>query len=475
MQEKRINIILILIDDLGCRDLGCYGSSFYETPNLDKLASEGVRFDNAYASCPVCSPTRASLLSGQSPARVGVTHYIGGKDEGRLASVPYLHYLPLEQKSIAKALRENGYQTWHVGKWHLGDEPFYPEHHGFDSNVGGCHYGHPVNGYFSPWGIPTLEDGPEGQYLTDHLTDVAIEKIKNRGSKPFFLNLWHYAVHTPIDAPADLVSKYEKKAASLRLDQIDPVVPGEYFPCIEKSDQRITRRIVQSDPAYAAMLENLDTNIGRLIHLLDTEGIAEETMIIFTSDNGGLSTAEGAPTCNHPMREGKGWGFEGGVRVCQIARWPGVIPAGLVTEENVTSTDIYPTILEAANLRLDPKQHCDGLSLMPAMTGKSKLDERPIFWHFPHYGNQGGSPYSAVVKGDWKLIRHYENDYAELYNLRDDVSESADVADRYPDVRDALLAELEAWQSDVEAKIPQNNPDWEKKVKRPKIPNNAHI
>ncbi|MEX2606100.1 MAG: sulfatase [Kiritimatiellia bacterium] len=474
--RTRPNIILLLIDDLGCRDLGGFGSTFYETPHLDRLAAGGMRFDNAYASCPVCSPTRASVLSGQYPARVGLTSFIGKvKDEGRLANVPFIHYLPLEQKSIASALRDGGYQTWHVGKWHLGDEDFYPEHHGFDRNIGGCHFGHPKEGFFAPWGIPTLEDAPEGTYLTDHLTDRAIDLIQQRGDTPFFLNFWHYAVHTPIQAPEPLVEKYREKARRLRLDRMDPLVEGEYFPCIHKSDRRLTRRVVQSDPVYAAMIENLDTNVGRLLQVLDNEGIAENTLIVFSSDNGGLSTAEGAPTCNHPMREGKGWTSEGGIRVCQFASWPGVIPAGGTCRDNVTSTDFYPTFLEAAGLPFLPEQHCDGISLLPAMTGSPALPDRPVFWHFPHYGNQGDSPSAAVIHGDWKLIFHYEDKTVELFNLRRDVSETVNEAARHPDTRDRLLDLLENWQRGINAKIPGPNPGWEQKLKRPRVENNAHI
>ncbi|MDQ8193870.1 sulfatase [Coraliomargarita sp. SDUM461004] len=469
------NIIFLLIDDLGCRDLGCFGSSFYETPNLDRMASEGIRFENAYASAPVCSPTRASILSGQYPARVGVTHYIGGQDTGRLASVPYLHYLPLEQKSIATALKAGGYQTWHLGKWHLGDEDFYPEQHGFDCNIGGCHAGHPNNGYFAPWKLPTLEEAPTGTYLTDHLTDQAINLIHNRGDKPFFLNFWHYAVHTPIQAPEHLIKKYQAKAKRLQLDQVNPIIEGEPFPCLHKSDQHITRRVLQSDPAYAAMIENLDTNIGRLLDALEQEGLTEDTLIVMTSDNGGLSTAEGAPTCNAPMSEGKGWAYEGGVRVCQLARWPGRIPAGSLNHENVTSTDLYPTFLEAAQLPLIPEQHVDGISLLDAMTMNKAIPERPIFWHFPHYGNQGDSPSASVLEGEWKLIQHFENSELELYNLEDDVSEAKNIADQKPEIVNRLYHKLRTWQSEVEAKIPEANSEWAQRLKYPKIENNAHI
>jgi arylsulfatase A-like enzyme len=474
--KKKPNILMILIDDLGWRDLSCYGSSFYETPRMDQLAREGMLFSRAYASCPVCSPTRASIMSGKYPARVGITQWIGGHAEGRLKDVPYLHYLPLEEVSVASALREGGYQTWHVGKWHLGDEAFYPEHHGFDVNIGGCHFGAPHNGFFSPYHIPTLEErGPEGEYLTDRLTDEAIDLLHHRdATRPFFMHLAHYAVHTPIQAPADLVDKYRRKAARLNLDRLDPFLEGERFPPLHKSDQRIQRRMVQSDPVYAAMLENLDTNIGRLLDALEEQGLTENTLVVFSSDNGGLSTAEGSPTCNHPLREGKGWTQEGGLRVCQLARWPGVVRPGSVCGENVTSTDFYPTFLEAAGLPLRPEQHADGVSMMPLLRGEPRLEREALFWHYPHYSNQGDAPSAAVLEGDWKYIRRFEDNRQELYHLGRDISEFEDLAGAQPEVVTRLGQRLDQWMNEVEAKIPEPNPDWEKKLKRPQIPNNAH-
>src|SRR5439155_4235534 len=257
------NIVFILIDDLGWRDLGCYGSTFYETPNLDRLANEGMRFSNAYSACPVCSPTRASILTGKYPARVGVTDYIGGHARGKLLAAPYVEHLPPEEFNLAKALKEAGYQTWHIGKWHLGGKEFFPEKQGFDANIGGCGFGHPPT-YFSPYKIPTLSDGREGEYLTDRLTGEAIELIRKSDGRPFFMNFWHYAVHTPIEAPQKLVEKYNAKAKRLGLDKINALEEGEAFPTIETKDKRVTRRRLQSDPVYAAMVENLDTNVGRL-------------------------------------------------------------------------------------------------------------------------------------------------------------------------------------------------------------------
>lgn len=454
------NILFILIDDLGCRDLTCFGSTFYETPNLDRLSAQGVRFENAYAACPVCSPTRASIMSGKYPARVGVTQWIGGSAEGKLKDVPYLHYLPLEEKSVASALREGGYQTWHVGKWHLGDKAFYPEHHGFDVNIGGCHSGQPgKNGYFSPYNVP-VPPGPDGEYLTDRLTHEAIGLIRNRAKdRPFFLHLSHYAVHTPLAAPKALIEKYEHKARAMHLDAVDPFVDGEPHPCLHKRKEPVRRRMIQSNVVYAAMVENLDWNIGRVLTALEEEGLRENTLVVFTSDNGGLSTSEGSPTCNLPYNEGKGWMYDGGVRVCQIARWPGVVQPRTRCFTPVTSTDFYPTFLEAAGLPLLPKQHCDGVSLMPLLRGRDQLEREAIFWHYPHYSNQGDAPAAAVVCGNWKLIEHFEDDRVELFDVAADPSEMQDVAAAEAPRAARMLALLKAWQREVEAKIPEANPN----------------
>jgi arylsulfatase A-like enzyme len=454
------NILFILIDDLGWRDLGCYGSTFYETPRLDRLAREGMMFHNAYAASPVCSPTRASILSGKYPARVGVTQWIGGHLDGSLKDVPYVHELPLEEQSLATSLREGGYQTWHVGKWHLGQEAFYPQHHGFDVNIGGSHRGSPWHGYVSPYQLPGLAEGPDGEYLTDRLTDDAIGLIRTRDrERPFYLNLCHYAVHTPIEAPGELIAKYRAKAKRLRLDEKDPFVEGETFPFVGNAGRRVTRRVLQSDPVYAAMLENLDANLGRVLDVLAEEGIAGNTVVVFTSDNGGLATAEGSPTCNHPLSEGKGWSYEGGTRVCQILRWPGHIPPGSHCDENVTSPDFYPTLLEAAGLPARPRQHCDGMSLGPLWSGDGGLDREAIYFHYPHYSNQGGTPSAAVVQGAWKLIRFFEGNRQELYHLADDISETVDLAPTHAGRVEAMGRLLDAWIAEVSAAIPEPNPN----------------
>jgi len=459
------NILFILMDDLGWRDLTCYGSSFHETPCLDRLAGQGMLFTDAYAACPVCSPTRASLLTGKYPATLGLTDWIDWGHwlhpcRGRVVDVPYIDHLPLGEQSVAATLRAAGYQTWHVGKWHLGGPGFYPEQHGFEVNIGGCEWGCPSKGYFSPWSIPVLPDGTPGEYLTDRLTDEAIRLIRKRDRRPFFLNLWHYAVHTPIQAPAQLVAKYEAKARAMGLDAQQVLVEGEFFPCEHKRHERVRRRVLQSDPTYAAMMENLDWNTSRLLKALAQTGALDSTIVIFTSDNGGLATAESSPTSNRPLAEGKGWMYEGGTREPLLVCWPGVTRPGSRCSVPVTSPDLYPTLLEMARLKPLPEQHRDGISFVPLLKGADALAREAIFWHYPHYGNQGGTPGSSVRAGDWKLIEFFEDGRLELYNLRDDIGEARNVAAGNPGIVQELHTLLADWRASVEAKIPQPNPDF---------------
>ncbi|MCE5328488.1 MAG: sulfatase [Planctomycetaceae bacterium] len=462
---KRPNILFILIDDLGWRDLGCQGSSFYETPCLDRLAQQGMRFTDAYAACPVCSPTRASIMSGKYPAALGVTDWIDWGNwlhplRGRVIDAPYVRQLPLSEHSLAAALRDGGYQTWHVGKWHLGKEPYWPQHHGFDVNVGGSDIGCPMSGYFAPWKLPNMPDAPQRTFLTDCLTDEAVKLIRNRGDKPFFLNLWHYAVHTPIQAPQRYLDKYAAKAASLGLDKKQWFELGRMHHVEGRENLPVKRRLFQSDIAYAGLVQNLDENIGRVLAALDEEGIADNTIVFFTSDNGGLATSEGSPTCNAPLAEGKGWMFEGGTRTPLLVRWPGVTAADSVCTTPVTSPDFYPTILEMAGLPALPAQHSDGVSIAPLLRGGAELPREAIFWHYPHYGNQGGTPGASVRCGDWKLIEFYEDRHVELYNLREDVSEDHDQAAVQPDIAHRLQKMLHEWLAKVDAKIPQPNPEY---------------
>ena len=453
------NFVFILVDDLGWMDLGCYGSSFYETPCLDRLAGEGMRFTDAYASCPVCSPTRASIMTGKYPATVQVTNYIPGMAKGKLLSAPYLHYLPLEEKTIARALGEQGYATWHVGKWHLGEKAYWPQRHGFDVNIGGWSAGMPRS-YFSPYSNPMLEDGPQGQYLTDRLTDEAIRLIRSNDGGPFFLNLWYYTVHIPVQGKQEHVKRFAAKAAARGLDKKSAFEIGEYFPCQHKRDQRVVRRRFQSDPGYAAMVWSLDENVGRILEALQQEGLADDTVVMFTSDNGGLATAEGSPTCNAPLAEGKGWMYEGGTREPLLVRWPGVTEPGSLCDVPTSSPDFYPTLLEMAGLDPLSEQHADGVSMVPLLKGDGQLDREALFWHYPHYANQGGTPGCSVRSGDYKLIEFFEDRHAELYNLREDIAEEHDLAQSTPEVTERLRTMLHQWLREVDAKIPEPNPDY---------------
>ena len=472
---KQPNIIFILVDDMGWRDLSCYGSTFYQTPNIDRLFNEGMHFTDAYAACPVCSPTRASILTGKYPATLGLTHYVaplppGGKRDadgfregigrGKLLEAFYIDRLSLEETSIASALREGGYKTWHVGKWHLGPRECYPDRHGFDVNIGGCSWGCPRESYFSPWNLETLENGPDGQHLTDRLADESVKLIENNDGAPFFLNWWTYLVHTPLEAKAETVRKYEQKARDLSLDKVNAMETGDYFPVEGKKELRIQRRTIQSDPVYAAMVEHLDDAVGRVMAALEKSGQSENTVIFFTSDNGGLATAEGSPTSNLPLAEGKGWMFEGGVREPLIAWWPNQIEAASECQTPVSSPDFYPTLLEIAGLPLRPQQHCDGISLLPLLRGDEAERGNALYWHFPHYGNQGGTPGSSIRDGDWKLIEFFEDGHVELYNLRDDIGETRDLAGEQPHKARELRERLTEWRARIEARMTTPNPDY---------------
>lgn len=467
--DKKPNIVLILIDDMGWKDTSICGSTFYESPAIDRLMQDGIMFENAYSTSPVCSPARASVLTGRYPASLGVTDWIDTWGQchplkGRLMDAPYIKHLPPGEYNIARALKDNGYNTYHVGKWHLGTKEYYPERQGFDINIAGCHLGHPPKGYFSPYHIGNLKDGPDGEYLTDRLTDEAIGLIRENGEKPFFLNLWHYSVHTPIEAPADDIRYFEEKARKLRLDSIDPFETGEFFPTLDKKDRHVVRRRIQSDCAYAAMIRNLDMNIKRILDAVENAGKLEETVFIFTSDNGGLSTSEGSPTCNAPASEGKGWMYEGGLRVPLSITWYGRIKPGMKADTPVTVADIYPTIMELTGAGLRSGQRIDGTSLVPLLEG-GDIPERPLFWHYPHYGNQGGTPGSSVRTGRWKLIEFFEDMHAELYDLENDIAEKHDLCGVFPEKCDELRKMLHKWQETAGAKIPERNPGWEDRQK----------
>ena len=450
------NIVFFLADDLGQRDLGSYGSTFYETPHLDRLAREGARFTDAYAACPVCSPTRASILTGRWPQRTGITDYIGAprtpdqwKRNTRSLPAPYADRLALDAPTVAKSLKAAGYATFFAGKWHLGPEGWWPENQGFDLNLGGNERGGPYGGkrYFSPYGNPRLTDGPEGEHLPDRLAREAVKFITEHRDRPFLVYFPFYSVHTPLLAREDLRLKYEEKRRRLGL--------GERWG---REGEREVRE-VQSHAVYAGMIEAMDLAVGRVLQALDDLGRREDTLVVFTSDNGGLSTSEGSPTSNLPLRAGKGWMYEGGIRVPLIVRWPGVARPGSVVTTPVSSPDFFPTFLAAAGVAA-PAGPADGRSLVPVLRGET-LTERALFWHYPHYGNQGGAPAAAVRRGEWKLITWFEDGREELFNLAGDLGEQRDLAAREPARVAALRTELRAWQQDVGAKFPVPNPAYD--------------
>lgn len=451
-QPARPNIVLFLIDDLGWRDLGCQGSTFYRTPNIDRLAGEGARFTDAYAACAVCSPTRAALLTGKYPARLLLTDWLPSgrwNPQAKLQSGRFVRALPLEEFTLAEALRAAGYRTASIGKWHLGSEPFsLPEHHGFDVNIAGNAHGAPGN-YFFPydgdWPIPTtgrrakwnvLADGKPGEYLTDRLTDEAVKFIREHRDRPFFLYFPHYGVHTPLQAKSEMIARYEKVPEAQR----------------------------QGKPEYAAMIESVDESVGRVLATLQELGLEKNTVVIFTSDNGGFYNA----TSNAPLRANKGAYYEGGIRVPLLIKWPGVTTPGWVSAEPVTSSDLYPTCLAAAGLPLRPNQHLDGHSLQPLFTGAASLGRKSLFWHFPHYNEHPSSvPSSVVRRGPWKLIETFDPEGVELYNLADDLGETNNLAAANPELAGELRRELDAWRQDVGAEMMRPNPDYDPSVPPP--------
>ncbi|MCD6394854.1 MAG: sulfatase [Planctomycetes bacterium] len=453
---KKLNFVFILVDDLGWRDLGCFGSTFYDTPNVDRLASQGMRFTNAYAACPVCSPTRASIMTGKYPARLDLTDFLKGGRKGKLLPAWYRDEMPLEEVTIAEALKAAGYGTFFAGKWHLGKEAFWPEKQGFDVNKGGIDRGGPYGGkkYFSPYGNPRLPDGPDGEHLPDRLATETCKFIDANKDNPFLAYLAFYSVHTPLMSRQDLKKKYEQKAKTV-------VHEGPRFI----PEGRREARQVQDHAVYGGMVEAMDLAVGKVLKQLDKLGLAENTAVFFMSDNGGLSTSEGSPTSNVPLRAGKGWLYEGGIREPMIVRLPGVVKAGAVSDAVVTSTDFYPTMLDLAGLKPKPRQHVDGMSFVGVLKQTGSGERGAVYWHYPHYGNQGGSPGGAVRMGDWKLIEFYEDNRAELYNLKDDIGEKNDLAAKMPEKAKQLRDMLHTWRKDVDAKMPTPNPNYKPRTR----------
>ncbi len=436
------NVVLILIDDLGWKDLGFMGSKFYETPNIDKLARTGVIFTNAYAACSVCSPTRASIQTGRYPARLGVTDWIRARFQLNTAEVkapqPYEensnkklrtpsnpYWMETSEITIAEILKKSGYFTCHIGKWHLGPDDYYPEKQGYDLNIAGSDMGQPVN-YFDPYSnakgviFPNLEPRQKDEYLEDRLASelkIVIEKNKD---KPFFINMCNYAVHTPLMAKQEIIKKYESKE----------VVDG------------------QKNVVYAAMIESMDQAVGSLMNTLKDNGLLENTVVIFLSDNGGLIGS----TDNSPLRSGKGYPYEGGIRIPMIVSWKGQINGNKVSDLPVTTVDLLPTICALTKSPL-PKTELDGRDLSPVLKGK-KLNQVPLYWHFPHYRVGDIVPYSIIRDGDWKLIKRYEGTTFELFNLKNDLEEKNELSGKNPDKVKELDAKLQLWLKHTNAKMP---------------------
>ncbi len=439
------NIVLILADDLGWADLALYGSDLHDTPNLDRFAAGAVRFTNAYAASPVCTPTRASILTGKYPARLQMTIWSegarGNPPRRKLVHAFSRPDLPLEEVTIAEVLHDAGYVTAHIGKWHLGNSDYYPEVQGFDINIGGTHWGapqsffYPYRGtrHFDHWPryVPGLHWGDGGEYLTDRLTDEAITVIEEAGRRPFFLSLWYHTVHTPIEGKPDVAERYRKK---------------------------ITPDLHHKNAHYAAMVHSLDENVGRILGKIEQAGIAGETLVIFASDNGGyINNFDGLPvTDNHPLRSGKGSLYEGGVRIPLIIRWPGVTKPGVVLAEPVSTIDLYPTLLEITGLAGDAAHNTnvDGLSLAPLLRGAAaQLGRDELYFHYPHY-YATTTPVSSMRARRWKLLEYFEDGRLELYDLSQDEGEQNNLATQDRRRAEDLRRRLHAWRSRVEAQLP---------------------
>ncbi|MCK5149211.1 sulfatase [bacterium] len=461
-RSSKPNVVFILVDDLGWKDLGCYGSTFHETPNIDTLAAEGVRFTDAYAASPVCSPTRASILTGKHPARLHITDWIPGNDPKNrpLLGPQDEHAMRLDEVTLAESFKEAGYATGFIGKWHLGGEGFYPQDQGFDVNIAGHHAGHPAS-YFYPyknrhghWDVPDLSDGSEGEYLTDRLTDEAVGFIQSRKERPFFLYLSYYSVHTPIQPKPSLKEKYAAKKAAL-----SPSDLPEY-----RKEQDAKTRLRQDHAGYASMVHAVDDGVGRVRSALKDLGLDDNTIIVFMSDNGGLSTIPTpGPASVYPLRAGKGWVYEGGIRVPMIMHWKGHIDKGKTSDIPVMSTDFYPTLLALSGLKKRPDQHCDGVDLGPILKGEGAVDRDFLVWHYPHYHGSRHRPASAIRQGKWKLIYWYEDGRTELYNLKDDIEESHDLVTTHPERAVALRIKMMEWLRSVDAQMPIRRQDTKDK------------
>ncbi|MCD7924484.1 MAG: sulfatase [Bacteroides sp.] len=465
------NVIFILADDYGWNDLSCMGSDYYETPNIDRIAKQGVLFTNAYATCSVSSPSRASILTGKYTPRHGVTDWIGeasGEEwrklnrHSKLLPADYVRNLPKEETTLPEYLHQYGYTTFIAGKWHLGDKGSWPEDHGFDINKGGWSAGYPgKGGYFSPYMNPKLPDGEPGENLSMRLANETVsfihDQVEKKNGKPFFAYLSFYAVHGPLQTTESRWKYFREKAEKAGIKANGFIV-----------DRALPVRQTQDNPVYAGLIQQMDDAVGVVLDALEEMGLDKNTMVIFTSDNGRVTTGDAFSTSLRPLRGGKGRQWEGGIREPLFIKYPGCQYPGSQCDVPVIGTDFYPTILDFAHIPLLPEQHKDGVSIMPLMEGKS-IAPRALYWHYPHYGNQGGEPSSIIRKGNWKLIFYHEDQHCELYNLAIDITESKPMNSIYPEKVIELKKQLDEWLAEVGAKMPVPDPLYdpqeEEKVK----------
>ncbi|MEM8524326.1 MAG: sulfatase [Bacteroidota bacterium] len=451
------NILFILADDLGYHDLSIMGSEYYETPNIDRIAKEGMIFSQGYAACQVCSPSRASIMSGKFTARHGITDWIGAKtgeawrEKGRhnqLLPPDYVHVLPASYTTLPEALKEQGYKTFFAGKWHIGSEGSYPEDHGFDINIGGWEKGSPIGGFFSPWQNPKLENKEDGENLSMRLAKETVQFIEAHQDSTFFAFLSFYAVHAPIETTQEKWAKYRDKAEKIGIAESGYEM-GHFLPI----------RQVQDNPIYAGLVEAMDDAVGEVLKALDELGLAENTIVVFTSDNGGVSAGDAFATANLPLRGGKGYQYEGGIREPFFIKVP-KMGNGKRNETPVIGTDFYPTLLELAGADLLPNEHQDGQSLVPLLKGDS-IQSRPLIWHYPHYGNQGGEPSSILREGDWKVIYYYEDERTELYNLANDLSEKNNLVLEQPERATIMKQQLLDALKGMNARFPKRDSTYD--------------
>jgi arylsulfatase A-like enzyme len=457
--DRPPNVVFILVDDLGWRDLSNEGSQFYQTPNIDSIAQRGMKFTRGYAACSVCSPSRASILTGTYPTKHGITSYLGDPwGEAARRRRPSSHLPPeyeqalrAKEITLAETFKAAGYKTFFAGKWHLGDKGSWPTDHGFDINKGGTRGGGPRGGFYSPYQNPNLEDGPAGESLTLRLAKETADFIEAHADQPFFAMLSFYAVHAPVQTTPQRWKKYRDKA-----EQMGLTANEKRFIV----DRRLPVRQVQDHPVYAGLVETTDDAVGLVLAKLKALGLEDNTIICFTSDNGGVSSGDAFATSNLPLRGGKGRQWEGGIREPYYIAAPGKTRAGATSGVPVHGVDWYPTLVELAGLELPARQGVDGVSLVPLMKGGAIAD-RPLFWHFPHYGNQGGEPSSIITRGHWKLIYYHEDGRNELYNLANDPGEQKDLAAAQPQRTRAMRGELDAWLKQTGARFPTPDPQFD--------------